>query len=41
MAGFLRQAPALTNGQLCRLSMPSVTVPDQAAQAAKPAAAEG
>ena len=38
MSGFIRQAPALTNGQLCRLSMPSVTVLDQAAQAA---AAEG
>jgi peptidoglycan/xylan/chitin deacetylase (PgdA/CDA1 family) len=35
MSGFVRQAPAVTNGQLCRLSLPSVTVLDQAAQAAK------
>jgi peptidoglycan-N-acetylglucosamine deacetylase len=41
MSGFVRHAPALTNGQLCRLSMPSVTVLDQAAQAAKTAAAGG
>jgi len=38
MSGFIRQAPALTNGQLCRLSMPSVTMLDQTAQTA---AAEG
>jgi hypothetical protein len=41
MGGFVRQAPVVTNGQLCRLSMPSVTVLDQAAQAAKTAAAGG
>ncbi|SHJ44177.1 Polysaccharide deacetylase [Bradyrhizobium lablabi] len=41
MGSFVREAPALTNGQLCRLSMPSVTVLDQAAQAAKTAAAGG
>jgi peptidoglycan/xylan/chitin deacetylase (PgdA/CDA1 family) len=31
MGGFVRQAPALTNGQLCRMSMQSVTVLSQAA----------
>jgi peptidoglycan-N-acetylglucosamine deacetylase len=41
MGGFVRQAPALTNGQLCRLSMPSVAVLDQTALAAKTAAAGG
>lgn len=41
MGGFVRQAPTLTNGQLCRLSMPPVTVLDQAAHAAKAAAAGG
>jgi peptidoglycan-N-acetylglucosamine deacetylase len=41
MGDFVRQAPALTNGQLCRLSMPSVIGLDQAARAANTTAAGG
>jgi peptidoglycan-N-acetylglucosamine deacetylase len=41
MGGFVRQAPAVTNGQLCRLSLPSVTVLDQPAPAAKASAVGG
>jgi peptidoglycan-N-acetylglucosamine deacetylase len=37
----VRQAPAVTNGQLCRLSLPSVTVLDQAAPSAKTSAVGG
>jgi peptidoglycan-N-acetylglucosamine deacetylase len=40
MGGFVHQAPALTNGQLCRMSMPSLAAPDHAAAAAKTAAAQ-
>jgi hypothetical protein len=39
MGGFVRQASALTNGQLYRRSSPSVRVLDKAGQAAKTAAA--
>lgn len=31
---IMRQAPAVTNGQLCRQSIPSITVLDQAAKTA-------
>ena len=42
LGGFVRHAPALTNGQLCRVSMPPVTtVLDHSAQAAKTAAPGG
>jgi peptidoglycan/xylan/chitin deacetylase (PgdA/CDA1 family) len=39
MGDFVRHVPAITNGQLCRLSMPSVTAFDQTTQAAKTVAA--
>lgn len=41
MGGLARLAPAVTNGQLCRMSAPSFTVLEGAAQAAKTAAAGG
>jgi peptidoglycan/xylan/chitin deacetylase (PgdA/CDA1 family) len=40
MGDFVHQAPAVTNGQLCRMSMPSLAVLEHAAPATKAAAAQ-
>ena len=41
MSGLARLAPCVTNGQLCRLSTPSIVVRDHTARAAKAPAAGG
>lgn len=41
MGGFTRLAPAVSNGELCRLSMPAIAALDHAARTAEAAAAGG